>query len=339
MSDINRQWQVAHAPQSEGMCLERSCFGHVDAAIPEPGEGEFLIRNTHFACEPLVHAFVRGVPGRIDPLPAGAVMQGHAGGVIVKSNHPDYAVGDRVHGNMDWADYAISTGEGLQRPPDGYDLPTGMITLGMTGLCAYIGMFDIGQPKPGDVVVVSAAAGGIGVIAGQIAKLAGAHVIGIAGGAEKCARLVSDVGYDVAIDYKNEDVTARLNELAPEGVNVFFDNVGGEVLDAVLVNIANWGRIVICGGISGYDHPGMGVHNIIIMAQRNVTMQGFWYSEHADRFDEGIARLGAWVKDGSIREVFDIAQGFEATPDAARGIFSGANMGKQLVRIAEEPQF
>ena len=213
MADINRQWQVAHVPQSEGMCLEKSCFGYAEVGVPEPGPGQFLIKNSYFACEPLVHAWVRGVPGRIDPLPVGAVLQGHAGGEVVASNHPDYAVGDRVHGNGDWADYAISDGAGLERIPDGHSIPTGMITLGMTGLCAYIGLFEIGKPKAGDVVAVSAAAGGIGVIAGQLARLAGARTIGIAGGTEKCRRLVSEVGYNAAIDYKNEDVMARLAEL------------------------------------------------------------------------------------------------------------------------------
>jgi len=335
MSDVNRQWQVAHTLQSEGMCQERSCFGYAEAQIPTPGEGEILTRNTHFACEPLVHAMVRGVPGRIDPLPAGTVLQGHAGGQVIASNNPSYAVGDCVHGNIDWADYALSTGEGLTHAPDGFDLPTGMITLGMTGLCAYIGMFGICKPAPGDVVVVSAAAGGIGVIAGQIAKLAGAYTIGIAGGAEKCGRLTAEVGYDAAIDYKNDDVAARLAELAPGGVNVFFDNVGGPVLDAVLLNIANRGRVAICGGISGYDNPGTGLENLITMAQRNVMMQGFWYSEHSYLFEEGISCLGSWLRSGQLKEVFDMAEGFDAVPDAARGIFSGANMGKQLVHIAD----
>lgn len=341
MDGINRQWVVARRPQREGMCLERECFGRQEDDIPEPDDGQILIRNIYFACEPLVHAWVRGVPGKIDPLPIGSPFKGHAGGHVVASKNPSFKVGDAVHGNLDWADYSLSdgtdeSGSPLQRAPEGYSLETGMVTLGMSGLCAYIGMFDIGQPKPGDTVVVSGAAGGIGVIAGQIAKLAGARVIGIAGGPEKCTHLVGEVGYDAAVDYKNEDVTSRLSELAPEGVNVFFDNVGGEILDSVLVNLAPYGRIVVCGGISGYDQPGLGIHNHMVLAQRNGTMRGFWYSDHAGRYAEGIARLGGWLKDGSIKEVLDIAEGFDVVPEAACGVFSGANTGKQLVRIAKD---
>lgn len=349
MNDVNRQWRVARESQSQGMCLEPEVFGYHEETVPEPEDGQFLVRNLYFACEPLVHAFVKGVPGRIPALPVGSVLKGHAGGRVVASKHPDFAVGDVVHGNIDWADYVVldgrdAMGNALSRVPAGTDIPTGMITLGMTGLCAYIGLFDIGRPKPGDTVVVSAASGGIGVLVGQLAKLAGATVIGISGGGAKKQRLMGDAGYDAVIDYKSEDVTARLGEMAPRGVNVFFDNVGGAVLDAVLVNLANYGRIVVCGGISSYDDPNMAVRNHILLPQRNGTMEGFWYQEHSGRFDEGLERLSGWLQDGSIKEILDIAEGFDVVPEAARSIFAGANvdnqmvrLGKQLVRIADDP--
>jgi len=340
MAEINRQWIVAQASTSAGMCLEAEVFGVREVPIPEPGPGQVLIRNLMFACEPLVHAWVKGVPGRIDALPVGETIKGHAGGQIVASQHSGFNVGDLVHGNLEWADYTLSDGNDVNGVPlsprvEGFDLSTSMITLGMTGLCAYIGLLDIGSPKPGDIVVVSAAAGGIGNIAGQLAGLAGCEVIGIAGGENKCQRLVSELGFTAAIDYKSSDVTVELGRLAPGGVNVMFDNVGGTVLDAVLLNLASWGRVVVCGGIGSYDNPQMGVYNHILLAQRNGSMHGFWYSDYQQNFARATQRLGQWLKEGKLQEVVDVAHGFEQVPEASRGIFSGANMGKQLVQIAD----
>ncbi|MFN3231626.1 MAG: NADP-dependent oxidoreductase [Alphaproteobacteria bacterium] len=342
MNDLNRQWVLAREAYGEGMCLPEDCFGYNEVSIPEPGKGEILVRNVYFACEPAVHAMVRGVPGRLDPLPVGSVLRGSAAGVVVESNHPAYQAGELVNGSFEWADYTVMggtdpRGNPVSKLPAGYPMPTAMTTLGMSGVCAYIGMFRIGKPKPGDVVVVSAAAGGIGSIAGQLARLAGATVIGITSSAEKARRLVDEVGYDAAIDYRGEDVTARLAELAPGGVNVFFDNAGGPILDAVLVNLANWGRIAICGGASSYQNPDVGVKSHMLLAQRNGLMQGFWLFDNADIIPEALERIGRWHTSGDLKDVIDIAEGFEAVPGAARGIFDGANMGKQLVRISDDP--
>ncbi|MBT4491714.1 MAG: NADP-dependent oxidoreductase [Gammaproteobacteria bacterium] len=339
MTNINRQWIVAQPSESEGMCLEAEVFGVREEPIPEPKEGQILIRNKIFACEPLVHAWVKGVPGRIAPLPVGATFKGHAGGEVVASRHPDFSEGDVVHGNLEWADFTLSAGTDvngvpLSRQVPGFSLATSMITLGMTGLCAYIGLFEIGKPEPGDTVVVSAAAGGIGSIAIQLAGLCGCKVIGIAGGSVKCQRLVGELGADAAIDYKTADMVAELAAAAPRGVNVMFDNVGGSVLDAVLVNLAPFGRVSICGGLGGYDHPEVAVRNTIMLAQRNGTIQGFWYSDYEHRFAEALQRMGDWLQSGQLKEWTHVAQGFDKVPEASRGIFSGANTGKQLVEIA-----
>jgi hypothetical protein len=339
MTNINRQWIVAQPSESEGMCLEAEVFGVREEPIPEPDEGQILIRNRVFACEPLVHAWVKGVPGRIEPLPVGATFKGHAGGEVVASRHPDFSEGDMVHGNLEWADFTLSdgcdvNGVPLSRQVPGFGLATSMITLGMTGLCAYIGLFEIGRPVPGDTVVVSAAAGGIGSIALQLAGLCDCRTIGIAGGSQKCQRLEEELGADAAIDYKNADLVAELAAAAPRGVNVMFDNVGGSVLDAVLLNVARFGRIAICGGIGGYDHPEVAVRNTILLAQRNGTIQGFWYSDYQHRFTEALQRLGDWLQSGRLKEWTHVVHGFDQVPEATRGIFSGANTGKQLVEIA-----
>jgi hypothetical protein len=339
MTDINRQWVVAQPSRSEGMCLEPEVFGVQENPVPELEEGQILIRNKLFVCEPLVHAMVKGVPGRIDPLPVGTVFKGHSGGVVVSSLHPDFAEGDEVHGTLDWADFVISdgldaVGAPLSRLTPGFSLGTSMITLGMTGLCAYIGVLEIGKPKPGDTVAVSAAAGGIGSIALQLAKLLGCRTIGIAGGPEKCEMLREELGADEAIDYKNGDLVSGLASAAPKGIDVMFDNVGGSVLDAVLVNLAPFGRVAMCGGISGYDNPEMVVRNTTLLTQHNGMIQGFWYSDYEQVFSEARHRLGDWLRSGELKELVDVSQGFEKVPESARGIFAGSNAGKQLVQIS-----
>jgi len=342
MKAINRQWRVARPHDGAGMSLGREHFAYHETHVPEPAKGEVLIRNIYFSCDPMNHAWVRGLPGRFDPIPVGNPMRGGVAGRVIASRHPDYRVGEGVTGFLDWADFVTSrgvdhTGTPLQRVPSGFSLATGLATLGMTGLCAYFGMTDIGKPGPGDVVVVSGAAGAIGSIAGQIARIAGARTVGIAGGQRKCGWLVDELGYDAAIDYKTGDIASRLSEVCPDGINVFFDNVGGAVLDAALVNMARRSRIVICGGMSSYGGSGYGITNHMMLAIQGCTMGGFFYFDYVDRFAEGIERLDQWLKEGQIKEVLDITEGFEAVPDAALGQFTGANLGKQLVRITDDP--
>ena len=338
MTNINRQWIVAQRSRSEGMCLETEVFGVRELPIPEPEEGQILIRNKLFACEPLVHAMVKGVPGRIDPLPVGAIFKGHAGGEVVASRHSEFSEGDMVHGNLEWADFTLSdgcdaNGIPLSRQVSGFSLATSMTTLGMTGLCAYIGIFEIGKPLPGDTVVVSAAAGGVGSIALQLAGLSNCKSIGIAGGPAKCQRLREELGADAAIDYKNADLVAELASASPSGINVMFDNVGGSILDAVLINLAPFGRIAVCGGIGSYDSPNIAVHNTTLLTQHNGMIKGFWYTDYQHLFTRALQRLSDWLQSGQLIELIDVSHGFDQVPEATRGIFYGANTGKQLVEI------
>lgn len=325
------------------MALTREQFAYREAEIPTPRDGEILIRNVYFSCDPMNHAWVKGLGGRFDAIPVGKPMRGGVAGRIVASRHPDFRVGEAVTGFLEWCDYTTTgaydcTGTPVQRVPAGFPLASGLATLGMTGLCAYFGVSDIGRPLMGDTMLVSGAAGAIGSVAGQLGRIAGACVIGIAGGPEKCAMLTEELGFAAAIDYKSEDVVSRLGELCPNGIDVFFDNVGGTILDEALAHMARRGRIVVCGGISGYNSPVRGLHNHLMLAIQGCTMGGFFYFDYVDSFAKGVARLARWMKAGQIKEILTVAEGFEAVPDAALGQFVGANKGKQLVRIADDPR-
>ncbi len=343
MTNLNRQWCVADAPGSDGMALARKQFAYHEAAIPVLQDGEILIRNVYFSCDPMNHAWVKGLGGRFAAIPVGNPMRGSVAGRIIASRHPDFRAGEAVTGFLEWSDYVTTgacdlTGTPLQRIPDGFSMASGLATLGMTGLCAYFGVSDIGKPQLGETMVVSGAAGAIGSVAGQLGLIAGARVIGITGGAQKCALLTDELGFEAAIDYKNEDVPSRLAELCPKGIDVFFDNMGGTILDAALASMARRGRIVICGGISGYNKPAYGLKNHLMLAIQGCTMGGFFYFDHVGRFAEGMDRLARWLKAGHIKEILTVADGFEAVPDAALGQFAGTNTGKQLVKISDDPK-
>ena len=334
----NRQWTVG-IPNDDpgGMCLAPGHFVAREGTVPEPGEGEILIRAHYFSPDPMNHAWVRGMPGKFDALPPGSVMRGGIAGRIVASRNPRWQVGDVVTGFLDWADYSLSNGTDhlgvpLYKVPEGFDPATGLATLGMTGLCAWLGLVDIGKPQPGDTVLVSGASGGIGSLAGQIAKLSGARVVGIAGGQEKCA-LLGRMGFDATVDYKLPGLVERIAEACPDGADVFFDNVGGSLLDAALVNMAAGGRIGICGAVAHYGAEPTPIFNHMQLAVRSVTMAGFFYFNLVNRWPEGRARLATWLKDGLISETLDIAEGFESVPDAAISQFHGGVSGRKLVRI------
>lgn len=343
---VNRRWQVARSPgeggltDDGGLALSRDVFAPGEAEMPDPGPGEILIRSIWFSPDPMNHAWVRGIPGKFDPIQPGDAMKGGVAGRVIASNHSEWHVGDGVTGFLEWQDYTLSDGTDrlgapLQRVPSGVSLASGLATLGMTGLCAWLGITDIGKPRPGDTVLVSGASGAIGSIAGQIARLAGARVIGIARGSKKCA-LVRSLGFDEVIDFAEGDLASDIARLAPQGVDIFFDNVGGPMLDAALVNLAHGARIVICGATAHYAGP-TPITNHLMLAMRGASMAGFFCFDHVARWAEGRERLARWLADGSIREALDIAEGFEAVPEAAIAQFTGGNMGRKLVRVAEDP--
>ncbi len=308
--------------------------------VPRPEEGQMLIRVMWLSFDPTQRGWL--LPGGTyrAPLDIGSVMQAYAVGQVVESRHGAYRAGQLVQGLLSWQDWQLSDGEDLTVVPEGIE-PRAMLGIyGTTGLTAYFGLTDIGDPRPGETVVISGAAGATGSVAGQIARIMGCRTIGIAGGPEKCGWLVDQARFDSSIDYKSERVGARLDELAPEGIDVFFDNTGGDVLDSVLKRIRRRARIVLCGSIStGYVPKKLppGPSNYFNLCLRSSRMQGFLLGDYRDRFDEGRSALRKWVDEGEIVYEEDIKEGLENAPRTLRRIFEGANLGKQLLKVAEAP--
>ena len=333
---INRQWRLAARP--EGMVGDEH-FRWVEEPAPEvTADGQVLVRTLYLSCDPTQ----RGWMARDTYLPAvaiGEVMRSFGVGRVLESRHPAYAEGQLVQGQLGWQDYALLDGNSarLSVVPEGVPIPIAMSVLGITGLTAYFGLLEIGRPQTGETVVVSGAAGATGSVAGQIARLQGCRVVGIAGGPDKCRWLVGEARFDAAIDYRNEDVAARLAELCPDGIDIYFDNVGGEILDAALARLAFKGRVVLCGAIADYNRSelGPGPRNYLNLLLQRGRMEGFIILDFLERAGEAVAELGRWVAAGEIKVEVDIQEGLENAPRTLRRLFTGANRGKQLLRIAE----
>jgi NADPH-dependent curcumin reductase CurA len=333
--DVNRQWLLKTRPS--GM-VEPSHFEWSEAEVPRPGEGEFLVRNLYLSLDPAMRTWMTAMRSYIPPVEIGEVMRGACVGEVLESRHEGYEVGERVLGTFGWQDYAVSDGGGaipVNKVPDGVPPTMPLSVLGITSLTAYFGLKEIGKPQEGETVVVSGAAGATGSVAGQLAKRWGCRVIGIAGGPEKCEWLTGELGFDGAIDYKNERVHERLRELCPKGLDVFFDNVGGEILEAALGNLARHARIVLCGAIANYnaDVP-QGPRNYMNLLVRRSRMEGFVVFDYFPRTDEAMAELVPMVTDGTLRHREDIRDGLEKAPEALVDLYTGANKGKLLVKIA-----
>ena len=334
-NDVNRQWLLAARP--EGLVGEEH-FQWVEGPAPQVREdGQVLVRTLYLSCDPTQ----RGWMARDTYMPAvgiGEVMRSFGVGRVVASRHPDHTPGQLVQGLLGWQDYALvdASASRLTVLPPGVPIPLAMSVLGLTGLTAYFGLLEVGRPKRGETVVVSGAAGATGSVVGQIARLKGCRTIGIAGGPEKCRWLIEQARFDAAIDYKGEDVEARLAELCPDGVDVYFDNVGGEILDAALARLAFHGRVVVCGAIADYNRselpPGPS-HYLNLLVQRG-RMEGFLILDYLGRAQEAVAELGAWVAAGEIAAEVDIQEGLENAPKTLRRLFTGANLGKQLLKVA-----
>ncbi len=331
MTETNRQWLLRQRPV--GM-LKESDFELRSSPVPQPREGQVLIRNRWLAFEPAMRGWMDDRPNYIPPVAIGDVMRGMTVGEVVASNLPGYVPGDQVTAMAGWQEWALGDG-GLRKLPAGSDPKLALSVLGITGVTAYFGLLEIGRPVEGNVVVVSGAAGATGSAVGQIARLKGCRVVGIAGGSEKCAWLVDKAGFDAAIDYKNEDVGARLSELCPQGIDVFFDNVGGPILDEVLARIARGARIVICGSISRYslEEAPPGPRNYFNLTAQRGRMEGFVVLDYLPRFAEASEALMKWVADGSLVWEVDVQQGFENAPKTLQRLYTGANFGKQLLEI------
>lgn len=311
----------------------------VTAVAPEPADGEALVRVTYVGIDAAARTWLDDQPGYLPPVQLGEVIRAAGIGEVVESRSDTYAVGDVVTLLTGFQEYVIIGADTIATRVPGPDVDqlAVMSVYGPTGATAYFGMTGIGNPQPGETVVVSAAAGATGSVAGQIAKIAGARVVGIAGGAAKCTAVVEEFGFDACIDYKRGDVPGDLKRLCPRGVDVFFDNVGGPILDAVLGRLAPNARVVLCGVISSYltgEHPGPA--NYVNLLAKTARMQGFNALYEWHRFGEAFAALRGWEQSGQLVHRETIADGLESCVDALNGLFTGANIGKMLVKIGDE---
>lgn len=310
----------------------------VSSSAPEPADGEALVRTTYVGIDAAVRTWLNDQPGYLPPVQLGEVIRAAGIGEVVESRCDAYAVGDVVTTLTGFQEYVICRDDVFTTPVPGsaVDQLAVMSVYGPTGATAYFGMSGIGKPQPGETVVVSAAAGATGSVAGQIAKIAGARVVGIAGGPEKCRAVVEDFGFDACIDYREDGLAASLKQHCPKGVNVYFDNVGGPILDAVLGRLAPKARVVLCGVISSYltgEHPGPA--NYVNLLAKTALMQGFNALDEWGRFDEAFAALHQWEQEGKLVHRQTILEGIESCVDGLNGLFTGANIGKMLIKVSE----
>ena len=329
----SRQWLLNDHPR--GRPIADGDLKLVTTDIGAPGEGEMLLKTHYLAFDPAQKGWMENVADYVAPMHIGDVMRGSAVLEVIESHNGKYPVGAMVAGTSVWSEYRISNGEGLNPVEPGLP-PTAMLSiLGTTGMTAWCGLFKIGQPIAGDVVVVSGAAGATGSVVGQLAKIAGCTTIGIAGGAEKCAWLTQEAGYDHAIDYKAGPIRDQLKALAPGGANVIFDNVGGTILNDMLSHIATGARVVICGGISRYETGTLpaGPENYFNLVFRRARMEGFIVIDWMSEFPAIRKRMAAMISDGRLKYREDIQHGFENAPDTLKRLFTGANKGKQLLKL------
>jgi len=335
MSDRNRRLVLAERPT--GM-VQEGTVRLEDTDVPEPGAGEALAQVRYLSIDPTIRTWMDDAPGYLPPIAIGEVVRSGGVAEVLSSNSERYAPGDLVFGMTGWQDYLIADeGErSLQVLPPGVSPTAALGVLGITGMTAYFGLIDVGKVKEGDVVVVSGAAGATGSTVGQIARLKGAaKVVGIAGGPRKCAWLVDELGFDAAIDYKNEDLAERLRESCPDGIDLYFDNVGGEILNACLARLALRGRVVLCGAISSYNEHerAAGPANYSALIIRRGRMEGFIILDYFDRFPRAQAEMAGWLAAGQVKAAEHIVEGLQHAPEALNLLFTGGNTGKVLVRV------
>ena len=336
MSTPNRQFRLAKRPV--GM-VKREDFDFTEAPAGEPGPGEVLLKVLYLSLDPAMRGWMNEGKSYVPPVGIGEVMRAGGVGRVVKSNDPKFAVGDHAVGITGVQEYAVLPAKGLTKvDPKLAKLPVYLGTLGMPGMTAYFGLLEVCAMKPGDTVVVSGAAGAVGQVVGQVAKIKGAgKVVGIAGGADKCKYVVETLGFDACIDYKHEDVKKALKQHCPKGVDVYFDNVGGDILDAVLTQLAMHARIAICGAISQYNNttPMKGPSNYMSLLVNRARMQGFVVFDYAARYKEAAMEMGGWMMQGKLKSREDIVDGLETFPDTLLKLFKGENVGKLVLKVAE----
>tara|TARA_B100000686_G_scaffold348403_1_gene439370 strand:- start:5555 stop:6538 length:984 start_codon:yes stop_codon:yes gene_type:complete len=314
-------------------------FEIINSPIPKIRHGEVLIKILWLSLDPYMRGRMSAAKSYAASLNEGDVIVGGAVGRIIKSNTSEYKEGDIVEGfTLGWQEYAIATPSTIRKVDVQLaPIQTAVGVLGMPGMTAFFGLLHIGKPIPGDTVVVSAASGAVGQLVGQIAKIAGCHVVGIAGGKEKCDFITKNLNFDAAIDYKNENIDKKLKEYCPDGINVYFDNVGGKITDAVINQLANYARVAVCGVISQYNlkepEPGLRTHRSMLTNQ--ATTEGFLVFQFAQKYHIGMKRMAKWIKEGKLKYKEDIIEGLENAPDAFIGLMNGKNFGKLLIKVSK----
>lgn len=329
--------QIVLVSRPRGM-PEESNFALRDAPLPQPGRGEVLVRILYLSVDPYMRGKMRETVSYTPPFELNQPLAAGAVGRVVESRSPGLKAGDIVYGMLGWADYWVAKAKDLCKlNPKIAPVTTALGVLGMPGLTAYVGMLDIGQPKKGETAVISGAAGAVGSVAGQIARIKGCRVVGIAGSDAKLEFLRRELGFDAAINYKTGDISQALRRACPEGVDIYFDNVGGPITDAVLAQIRHGARIIICGQISMYnrDEPEMGPRPYPLLLVNSALMKGFIVYDYQERHSEALAQLVRWVKAGKIKYRETIVEGLENAPKAFIGLFKGENIGKQIVKVPE----
>jgi NADPH-dependent curcumin reductase CurA len=330
---VNQQVRLAARPSG----LPRpSDWEFTSEDVPVPGPGQFTVAVSHLSIDPAMREWLKARPSYIAPVEIGAVMRAGGAGRVTASEHPGFAVGDHVSGAFGVQEHAISDGRGVAKLDLSVaEVPTWLGALGMTGLTAYFALLDTGRAREGDTVVVSGAAGAVGSVAGQIAKIKGCRVIGIAGGPDKCRAVTEEFGFDAAIDYREPHLRRKLRELAPGGVDVYFDNVGGEILDHVLTCLARGARVVICGAVSQYNEDEVrGPANYMMLLVARASMTGMLVFDYADRYPEATAELAGWYRDGRLVSHETVARGsVRDFPRTLLMLFEGANTGKLVLAL------
>jgi len=336
MRDSNREWILAERPEGEP---DMDSFELREGDVPEPRHGDLLVRNRYLSVDPYMRGRMRDAESYAEPWAVGDVMRGGVVGEVVDSESDAYESGDLVTGNGTWADYSVLDADEVSAvDPSVADLPAYLGVLGMPGRTAYFGLLDVGDPKPGETVVVSGAAGAVGSVVGQIAALNGCRVVGFAGSDEKVAWLTDDLGFDAAINYKTvDDYRAALDDAAPDGVDVYFDNVGGPITDAVFTQLNLDARVAVCGQIAHYNDESVptGPRKLPQLIATRASVEGFLIYDFQSRFAQATKQLAAWVAAGDIAHRETTVDGLENAPDAFLGLFAGDNIGKQVVRVSE----
>ena len=312
-------------------------FQIVESSIPEPEEGEILVKVEWLSLDPYMRGRMNDAKSYASPVEIGEVMVGGAAGTVVNSRSPAFSVGDIVEGRLGWQSYALSDGSGVRKVDESLGpLQTSIGILGMPGLTAYFGFLDVCEPNPGETVVVSAASGAVGQIVGQIAKIMGCKVIGTAGSDSKVQYIVDELGFDSGINYKTQNVGEALDEECPEGIDVYFDNVGGLVTDAVMDRLNIRARIAVCGQISQYNlkEPDLAPRNFGILTRSQAKMEGFLVFAYENRYDEGLNMMAKWIKEGKLRYREDVVEGLKNAPRTFIGMLNGENFGKTLIKVS-----